>query len=184
MKKKTIILILIVAYVLIFGVNTTYSMYNSKSNTEVKLDFAKIIFNNEETNSFSLPISNLIPGESLEYKFKVSNNKDGNRSEINIGYSITIETFKILPATIELYNTDTEKLILTCNEDLFERNAENKLICNTEEFKLDFNSDKTDNYKIQISFEEHNDNNDIWTEEYSELIDFIDIKINSWQIVE
>ena len=183
MNKKKIILILLVAYILIFGVNTTYSMYNSNSDAEVKLNFAKIIFNNEAIDNLSLPISDLIPGETIEYKFKVSNNKDGIRSEINIGYEITIETFKIVPVKIELYDTDTETIILDCNEVNFERNPENKLVCKTEEYKLDFNSDNVDKYKIKISFKEHNNNNEIWTEEYSDLIDFIDIKINSWQIV-
>ena len=36
----------------------------------------------------------------------------------------------------------TEELILTCNEESFKRNPENKLICITEEYNLDFNSDK------------------------------------------
>lgn len=183
MNKKKIILILLLVYILIFGVNTTYSKYNSSGDATVELNFAKIIFNNQEIDSLSLPISDLVPGESLEYKFMVSNNKDGIRSEINIGYSITIETFKIIPVNIELYNTKDETPILSCNDEDFERNAENKLICNSEEFILDLNNDNTENYILKISFDKYNQNNDIWTEEYSELIDFIDIKINSWQIV-
>ena len=35
MKKKKIILILLIAYILIFGINTTYSMYKSSSNSEI-----------------------------------------------------------------------------------------------------------------------------------------------------
>ena len=184
MNKKKIILILLVAYFLIFGVNTTYSMYNSNSDSKVELSFAKIIFNNESIDSLSLPINDLVPGESIEYKFMVSNNKDDLRSEINIGYSIAIETYKIVPVNIELYNTDTNEIIINCNEENFERNTENKLICDTPDFDLDFNNDETDNYTLKISFNKYNDNNEIWSEEYSDLIDFVDIKINSWQIVE
>ena len=184
MKKKRIILILLLAYILIFGINSTYSSYNSNGDGNLELSFAKIIFNNEAIDSLSLPISDLVPGESLEYKFKVSNNKDGIRSEINIGYNINVETFKIIPVVIELYEENTEEPIINCNEKDFKRNTENKLICNTENFKLDFNDDMTDNYTLKISFDKYNENNDVWSEEYSELIDFIDIKINSWQIVE
>lgn len=184
MKKKKIILILLLAYILIFGVNSTYSKYNSLGDGKVELSFAKIIFNNEAIDSLSLPISDLVPGESLEYKFKISNNKDGIRSDINIGYSISIETFLIIPVSLELYKENQEEPVLLCNEDLFERNPENKLICNTDEFKLDFNNDIIDNYTLKISFAKYNENNEIWSEDYSELIDFIDIKINSWQIVE
>jgi len=184
MKKKKIILILLVIYILIFGINTTYSMYKSSSDANIELSFAKIIFNNEEINSLSLPINDLIPGKELDYEFMVSNNKDGNRSEINIGYEIIIETFNIVPVNINLYNKDTEKLILECNEEKFDRNTENKLVCSTESFVLNYNEDNTDNYKLNISFSQYNEDNILWSEEYSDLIDFVDIKINSWQIVE
>ena len=184
MNKKKIILILLIAYILIFGINTTYSMYKSSSNSELKLSFAKIIFNNKELNNLSLPVNNLIPGESIEYQFMVSNSKDGNISEIDIGYSISIETFNIIPVNINLYNTNSENPIMECNKDNFNRNTENKLICNTEEFKLKYNEETTDNYKLVISFDQLDNNNETWSEEYSDLIDFIDIKINSWQIVE
>ena len=86
MNKKKIILILLIVYILIFGINTTYSMYKSGSNSKVELSFAKIIFNNQSLNNLSLPVKNLIPGESIEYQFMVSNNKDGNINEIDIGY--------------------------------------------------------------------------------------------------
>lgn len=184
MKKKKIILILLIVYILIFGVNTTYSMYKSGSDSDVELSFAKIIFNNQELNNVSLPINNLIPGESLEYQFMVSNNKDGNVSEITIGYSIVIETFNIIPANIKLYNINDETPIIECNNENFNRNTENKLICNSENFELKYNEEKTNNYKLVISIDEYDQNNEVWSEEYSDLIDFIDIKINSWQIVE
>lgn len=183
-KKKIVILILLIVYIMIFGVKTTYSMYKSKSESKVELTFAKIIFNNEEINNLSLPINNLLPGKELEYNFKVSNNKDGIRSEINIGYSIIIETFKIIPVNISLYNKDTEELILECSEELFERNSENKLICETEAYDLNYKSNITDNYILKVSFNEYDQNDMPWTDEYTDLIDFIDIKINSWQIVE
>jgi hypothetical protein len=184
MKKKKIILILLLLYILIFGVNTTYSMYKSDSNSELELSFAKIIFNNEKLNNFSLPINNLIPGEPLEYQFMISNEKDGNISEIAIGYSIIIETFNIIPVDIRLYNINNETPIVECNDENFNRNIENKLICNSENFELKHNEETTNNYKLVISFDEYNPNNEIWSDEYSDLIDFIDIKINSWQIVE
>ena len=131
-----------------------------------------------------MPVNNIIPGEDLEYDFIVANNKDGIRSEINIGYTISIITFKILPVKIELYNDSIDKPILECNETNFDRNEENKLVCTTEEYSLDYSNDNTNKYKVKISFEEYNEENEIWTEDYSELIDFVDIKINSWQIVE
>jgi len=184
--KKKIILILILIYILIFGISTSYSMYIDKTEAKVdNLEFAKIIFNNEELDELSLPINNLVPGNSIDYKFKISNNKNGVRSEINIGYYITIETYHIIPTTIKLYSTDeNEKLILECNETNFTRNHENKLVCTTSNFNLNYQADNSNSYKLNITFNELNEENKPWNEEYSDLIDFIDIKINSWQVVE
>lgn len=181
MKKKQIILILLIVYILIFGVNTTYSMYNSRRDSKVELSFAKIIFNNEELNNLSIPINNLVPGKEIVYKFKISNNKDGIRSEINIGYSIVVETFKIMPVQIELWNADG--MVLVCDEENFSRNVENKLICDTEEKVLSYNEDKEDEYSLKISFSDKDNEDMLWNEEYADLIDFIDIKINSYQLV-
>lgn len=184
--KKKIILILILTYILIFGVSTTYSMYTDKTTAKIdNLEFAKIIFNNEELNELSLPINNLIPGDSIDYKFKISNNKNGVRSEINIGYYITIETYHIIPTTIKLYSMDElEEFILECNEDNYPRNHENKLVCKTSNFNLNYQEDTSNSYKLNITFDELDKENKPWSEEYSDLIDFIDIKINSWQVVE
>lgn len=184
MNKKKIIIVLLMAYILIFGINTTYSMYKSSSESEVKLSFAKIIFNNQELNNLSLTVNNLIPGETIEHQFMVSNSKDGSVSEIDIGYSIIVETFHIIPVNIKLYNTNNENLIMECNNDNYNRNTENKLICNTENFKLKYNEETIHNYKLVLSFDELDNNDKVWSSEYSDLIDFIDIKINSWQIVE
>lgn len=184
--KKKIILILILIYILIFGVSTSYSMYVDKTEAKTEnLEFAKIIFNNEELDELSLPINNLIPGNSLDYKFKISNNKNGIRSEINIGYYITVETYHIIPTTIRLYSTDEEeKLVLDCNESNYTRNHENKLVCKTPNFNLNYQTDSINSYKIKITFNDLNNEGKTWSEDYSDLIDFIDIKINSWQVVE
>lgn len=161
-------------------------MYVDKTEAKVEnLEFAKIIFNNEELDELSLPINNLIPGNSLEYKFKISNNKNGIRSEINIGYYITIETYHIIPTTIKLYSIgETEELVLDCNETNFTRNHENKLVCQTNNFNLQYQEDNSNSYKLNILFDEKDKEGNIWSEDYSDLIDFIDIKINSWQVVE
>jgi hypothetical protein len=69
-----------------------------------------------------------------------------------------------------------EELILTCDETN-ERNAENELVCTTPIQKMGHSLEKLDNYKLKIMFpSEYND------ETYSDLVDYINIDIKSWQI--
>jgi len=183
--KKKIIVILILIYLLMTGVTTSYSMYNDHQNGKVNnLEFAKIIFNNEELTELSLPLDNIFPGSSLDYNFKISNKKNGIRSEINIGYNITIETYHIIPIAIKLYQkSTTNKLLLECNETNYERNSQNKLVCTTEDFQLNYTEDTSHEYNLNITFNENSSSGESWSQEYTNLIDYVDIKINSWQIV-
>jgi len=183
--KKKIIVILILIYLLMYGIKTSYSMYNDyKSGRVNDLTFAKIIFNNEEMTELSLPIDNVFPGNSLDYKFKVSNKKDGVRSEINTGYNITIETYHLIPIAIKLYQlSPTEEFILECNDTNYNRDTQNKLICTSEDFMLNYSEDISNEYKLSITFNDSPNEDESWSVEYTDLIDFIDIKINSWQIV-
>lgn len=180
--KKKIVIILVVLNLLILGVGTTYSTYRSKTTGELKeFQFAKIIFNNEVTNAISLPLNDFMPGNINTYEFKVGNNKDGKKSDVNIGYKIYIETLHLIPTTINLYKIDESRnIILTCNESN-ERNNENKIVCITEEEILYYSNEATNNYELEVIFEEKDANGNTWSSDYSDLIDFIDIKIDSYQ---
>ena len=92
---------------------------------------------------------------------------------------MTIKTFHLVPLNIELYKIDgeTETLLITCDET-FSRNEDNELVCNLPIEELDYLKESKNNYKLRISFpKEYND------EIYSNLVDYIDIEIKSWQKV-
>ena len=56
------------------------------------------------------------------------------------------------------------------------RNKNKALVCNSEIQKMDHNEKALDNYIIKVEFpKEYNG------EEYSDLADYIDINIKSWQ---
>ena len=84
-----------------------------------------------------------------------------------------------MPLEIKLYKTGSvEELILTCDET-FSRDNDNQLVCNSLVQKMAYDSKVSDTYRLDISFpEEYND------EDYSELVDYIDIDIRSWQNIE
>ena len=82
-----------------------------------------------------------------------------------------------MPLKIELYKdvSGKEELILECTES-YSRNSDNLLICNSEVQKMVHSEEVYDEYKLNVSFPStYND------EKYSDLVDFIDIEIKSWQ---
>ena len=82
---------------LIFGVGTTYSAYKNSNSSNVEVNsIAKIVFNNQVTQTLSLPSTGLMPGNNADYEFKISNHNNGVRSDVNIDYKIKIETFHFL----------------------------------------------------------------------------------------
>lgn len=183
MNKKKVIICLIIFNLLIIGVGSTYSAYRSSGNGNTSnFSYAKMIFNNEETTQISIDSSGIKPGETQSYTFKVSNNKSGVKSDVNIGYKIIIQTFHLMPTTIYLYDTNNnnKNLIMTCNGNN-NRNTEHKIECISSEYVLNYSSNVTNNYEIDVLFNSTDANGETWEKEYSELIDFIDIKIDSYQ---
>ena len=84
-----------------------------------------------------------------------------------------------MPLIIELYKDD--ELVMTCDEDYSKhsRNEDNALVCKTDIWEMEHNATKTENFKIKVSFPiAYN------TYEYTELVDYIDLDISSWQKIE
>jgi hypothetical protein len=179
MKRKRKILIIIVTLILLlFCSGITYSIFNSNAvlNSSDQA-IAKFIFNAESLEQLELPLVDLNPGDNEEYPFSVSNSYSGKISNISVQYQMTIKTYHLVPLVLELYklNGENEELIMTCDEN-YTRNEQNELICTTPIQELVHSSEKLDNYKMKVSFpNEYND------EAYSDLVDYINIEIKSWQ---
>lgn len=184
-NKKKLILILTGINLLTVGVGTAYSAYEDANDGNVNIaSIAKIVFNNQITSVLSLPSSGLIPGDSAEYAFKVGNYSNGVRSDVNIDYRITIESFHFLPTTVKLYSVEesnNETLVVTCDEENGTRNEDNKLVCTSDTFTLLYSGNNEHNYKISIEFDETDSLGNGWSSEYSDIIDYVDVKIDSEQ---
>ena len=78
-----------------------------------------------------------------------------------------------MPLLIELYKGDEK--VMTCDEE-YSRNEENALICNSDIWEMKHNAIETEKFTIKLSFpQEYNSYN------YTELVDYVDIDISSWQ---
>lgn len=177
--KKRIALILMFGFLNVLLIGVTYSFFVSDANFFANQDIAKFVFNAEETSTISVPITDLNPGDSTSYTFEVTNNVDDIVSQVSISYQCIIKTYHLMPLEIKLYKTGSvEELVLTCDET-FSRDSDNQLVCNSLVQKMAYDNKVSDTYRLDISFPEaYND------EDYSELVDYIDIDIRSWQNIE
>lgn len=182
MRKK--ILIIIFALVVVFlGCGITYSVFTSDTHANFNQNLAKFVFDAKETDQINLPLYDLKPGDIKEYKFSVSNNKNENdkiiSSDVNINYQLLVSTYHFMPLEIEIFklDNDSENSVLKCDES-YSRNSDNELVCKSviEEMKYDINS--LDNYLIRVKFPSEYD-----SYEYSNLVDYIELEIKSWQKV-
>ena len=177
--KKRITLVIMFGFLNVLLIGVTYSFFVSDANFFANQDIAKFIFNAEETSTISVPITDLNPGDSASYSFEVTNNVDDIVSQVSISYQCIIKTYHLMPLEIKLYKTGSvEELILTCDET-FSRDGDNQLVCNSLVQKMSYDSKVSDTYRLDISFPEEFNN-----EDYSELVDYIDIDIRSWQNIE
>ncbi|NLM63409.1 MAG: hypothetical protein GX190_03755 [Mollicutes bacterium] len=180
MRQKLIIIIVITMFLTFFS-GITYSIFHSQTTLNSNnRNIAKFIFNAEILDYLEIPLIDINPGDTKEYLFSVTNKDEDKISEVTVEYVITIKTYHLVPLDIELYkiNEDEEKLIMVCDES-YTRNDDNELICNSEPRELLHHDEKLDNYKLKISFPE-----DYSDEMYSNLVDFIDLEIKSWQKIE
>lgn len=176
-KKYKLLIVLFVLTFVLFASSLTYSIFNNSANlgtTDQKI--AQFVFNAQRLDNIELPLTNLNPGESTEYLFTVSNNENEKISAVVINYQITIKTFHFIPLVIRLYKINNgEELILTCDES-HSRNNQNELVCNSDTQELNFVSKIDDQYKLKIEFSSNYNG-----EEYAGLVDYIDLKIKSFQ---
>jgi hypothetical protein len=172
-------LFILISIVFCFGI--TYSIFHSNTSlSSGDQSIAKFIFNAESSNQIQLPLIDLNPGDSKEYTFAVSNNASGSKSNITAEYQMTVKTYHLVPLAIKLYklNGETEELIMTCDET-YTRNSSNELVCTTPTEEIGHSTEELDNYILKIGFP-----NEYNSTSYSDLVDYINIEIRSWQKLE
>lgn len=172
--KIMMVLLIIVFFVLSLGL--TYSYFNSSSSVStVDQRLAHFVFDTETLDRLELPLIDLTPGVVNSYNFSISNTSDEVTSDVTIEYELTILTPHFTPLIIELYKDD--ELVMSCDET-YSRNENNELVCNSSMQELSHDSEYTDDYVLKVTFDGNYSD-----EAYSNLIDYINIEIKSYQKV-
>ena len=142
---------------------------------------ASFIFETNNLDHIDLDLNGLIPGETREYLFSVTNtNKKNQISDVTVEYKLILKTYHFMPLVINLYKVGDEEgaPVGTCDETAA-RNANNELICAMPLGTLESEVEQTDDYKLIITFpSEYND------VAYANLVDYISIEIESWQKIQ
>lgn len=181
MKKKKKILILSALVLIILTAGITYSVFSSSANISIPdQNVAKFIFESKPSDNIEIVLNDLIPGTNENIDFTVVNNNEEEVSQVNIEYEITMKTYHFIPLELKLYKIieDEEVFIYECDET-YSRNEKNELICNSPVQQMEFDVSTQDNYRLKINYPKIY--NDI---SYSELTDFINLEIKSWQKLE
>lgn len=176
MKYRVIIIVILFSLIICFS-KITYSLFTSETSFSIEnMEIAEFIFETKRTNHIELDFMDLKPGDTNEYYFEVTNTKNNIVTNVTTEYQITIKTFHFMPLLIELYKGN--KSVMICNED-YSRNEDNALVCNSDIWEMDHNSTTTENFMLKVSFPKECNSYD-----YTELVDYIDLDISSWQKIE
>ena len=176
MRYKVIMILLIVVF-FVLSMGLTYSYFNSETTLNtVDQRLAHFVFDTDTLDRLELPLIDLTPGVVNSYDFSISNTSNDVTSDVTIQYELTILTPHFAPLIIELYKDD--ELILSCDET-YSRNDNNELVCNSTVQELSHDSEYMDDYTLEVTFDDDYDD-----EAYSNLIDYINIEIKSYQKVQ
>ena len=173
MKRRIFIIVILFCMCVCFS-TITYSLFTSEAHYSFgNMEIAEFIFETKRTNHIELDFMDLKPGDTNDYKFEVTNTKNNIITNVTTQYRITVKTFHLMPLLIELYKGD--ELVMTCDKK-YSRNKDNALVCNSDVWELNHKISETEKFNLKVSFpKEYN------SSEYTELVDYIDVDISSWQ---
>lgn len=180
MKKKMYIAIMLIVLITFFS-GITYSFFHTNAiMNSSNQGIASFVFEANSVDEIDLELNDLMPGTKKEYFFSVANTKNEVISDVTVEYQLIIKTYHFIPLTINLYKIEEEKenFVGKCDETI-SRNSLNELVCNMPSEILDNSIEQKHDYKLKIEFPEKY--NDI---SYSNLVDFINIEIESWQKIQ
>lgn len=177
MKKKICIAIVLIVLITFFS-GITFSFFHSNATmNSSNQGIASFVFEANNLDEIDLELNDLIPGTKKEYLFSVTNTKDKIVSDVTVEYELVINTYHFIPLTIDLYKIEAEKetFVGKCDETTT-RNSSNELVCKMPKETLNNSKEEKHDYKLKLEFPaKYNDAS------YSNLVDFINIEIESWQ---
>lgn len=182
-KRYSFFSILFVIALILFG-SMKFTQARYENNTEIQVTPTLAFFIVDvESQTGQIKLDSMIPrDEPYLYAFNVSNFNDERRANVDLTYSIEIITttnlplnFKIFKGTNMSLNTIDSDTTTTDENGVYYRH----LVINSAS-TMSYSSNCTDVYTLWVEFPKSNEN---YPESYSGIIDLVDIKIDSEQVV-
>ncbi len=174
MKKR--ILIIIVMFMLISITGITYSLYTNMIKKEIPISLASFSVGVERKDTLDIDLSDLEPGSVNRYDFSVLNNINENMSDVSISYNIVLKTGNYMPLEIKLYDS-SNNILFDSNDGI--RTEDNELLLKTEDVIMPYSKSVKNDYSLEVVFPENYSG-----EEYSGLVDYINLTIEATQIIQ
>lgn len=162
MKYRYLLIIFIgVLFLSTFNFTTSRYIGELQSNNEI-VAIPILTLNN---NQIEIKVDDMLPGETREVPFVVSNKENGQLNEVLLNYNITITPDNVIPIKIELYNDKDEKIVLTDNK--------------SSEEQMPYDTEATRNYKLKIIWDEKDND---YT--YANKTSHISVELTGTQVIE
>ena len=158
----------------------TLSRFKTESRADATIDIAFFV-TNDTYNYQEITLVDMIPGDTKEYTFSVSNFKDDLRTEVNLKYNVEVLTTTNIPLQYELYlnNNGIDNEVVDTNEIIQDDDNTYFRSIKTIEKDFNFNENQTDIYKLVIKYpSEQKDIN------YQDSAENIEIRINAKQVLD
>jgi hypothetical protein len=189
-KKLKLIIKLLIAILslilLIKLISFTAAKYESFARSNADVDVAFYLLE-KDYKTMTLNLDSLFPSSTpYTYKFSIGNTDGNKNAETDLEYELSIRTTTNLPIKYELYmneeytDTNAQNIIKTneIKKDTEEDGTYFRYIT-TDKIELQYTNPETNLYQLVVYFpEEYN------TEEYQDVIEAIEITVNSKQILE
>ncbi len=181
-KKLIVIFFCLIALTLL--VIYSIARYESFSSTKANLEVAFYLLN-EDYQSMNLNLSSISPRtEAYVYNFAISNTDGTRRTETSLQYDMQVVTTTNLPLEYELYMNEqyTDASATSCVKTDTTKSDEYGTYfrtLTTETQNFGYQTDQTNYYQLVVYFKE--EYKDI---SYQDIIESIEIQVNSKQIIE
>ena len=178
--KIELAILVILLFALLFLVPYTLSRFKTNASGDVEIDVALYV-TKDTYNYQNLTLNEMKPGDTYEYTFSVSNNKDGVRTEVVSGYTVSVIATTNVPLDYELklINSGLEQNVVD-NTSLApddDGTYFKKLVASERTF--DYDTDVTDYYKLIVKYP-----STASSYQYQDTAENIEIRVDGKQILD
>jgi len=178
--KIELAILVLLLFALLFLVPYTLSRFKTNAGGDVEIDVALFVTQDSYDHT-NITLNEMKPGDTYEYTFSVSNNKDGKRTETVSAYTVSVVSTTNLPLEYELYliNSGLNQNVIDSTELSPDDDGTyfKSIIANERTFG--FNTDVTDYYKLVVKYPGTSP-----SYKYQDTAENIEIRVNGKQVLE